>query len=306
MTNTAVFPGGNARTLGGRFPEAYVQPRGSLTVNSNFSVNQRGQQEYTAAGYTVDGWRLSGGGRLKVENSGVSLAKTEAAGDVRIQQAMEFPQRYAGKTLTATIRYKAVTPPPPPRGTFRIGIGTAAGEQFSPPLPPSENWNTVSFEADVPDGSGVLYCMITGAGNAGDAIQIAEMKLEVGKGFTGFYPKQPQEEWADCQRFQLPIYHGQMFAGRTDSTNEALVFFSIPTPSTLRAVPAMVQNGSSTQWRVYNQNGMLVAKNVLRVERNASDALVLIEIPAGFGTNRMVNVCAISSVGIAAMLDANL
>jgi hypothetical protein len=57
-----------------------AKSRLNLLVNEHFTENSRGQQEYTAAGYTVDGWRLNAAtGTVTVLPHGIRFASTSTA-----------------------------------------------------------------------------------------------------------------------------------------------------------------------------------------------------------------------------------
>lgn len=57
-----------------------AKSRLNLLVNEHFTENSRGQEEYTAAGYTVDGWRLNAAtGTVTVLPHGIRFASTSTA-----------------------------------------------------------------------------------------------------------------------------------------------------------------------------------------------------------------------------------
>ena len=81
--------------------------RKNLLLNWDFRnlVNQRGQTEYTnlegVGGYTIDRWRLSGSGIVRIKNGSIEL---ESLGTDRLYftQTIENPRLYDGKTVTVS------------------------------------------------------------------------------------------------------------------------------------------------------------------------------------------------------------
>lgn len=65
-------------------------------------VNQRGQTEYTAVGYTIDRWFISGDPcSIKVESNGISLTGTGK--QARLRQYVEDVSAISGKTVTYSV-----------------------------------------------------------------------------------------------------------------------------------------------------------------------------------------------------------
>ena len=81
-----------------------------------------------------------------------------------------------------------------------------------------------------------------GTGTAGQAIQLKAAKLELGSVST--LKDSPPPHYADqlsrCQRYQLSLLSDQVRA-TVVSTNT--LFFTIPTPSTMRTAPTIVGDG---------------------------------------------------------------
>ena len=76
---------------------------GQLLDNADFLhlVNQRGQTEYTAAGYSIDRWKKSTAyDKVIVETGGLRLVSTAATAYNTISQPFEFPKRFHGRTVT--------------------------------------------------------------------------------------------------------------------------------------------------------------------------------------------------------------
>ena len=158
-------------------------------------INQRGQTSYTAAGYTIDRWRLvhlEDGYGLTVNNGYVTLSAGSAR-ETRLDQFFENSSAYYGKTATVSIVL--------PDGKIYTGTGTI-------PVPDGKGYVTTFFIArsDVdclvqaqPTGQ-LIFRIIA---KLGHSVDIAAVKLELGEHSTleNDAPPNKAEELAKCQRF---------------------------------------------------------------------------------------------------------
>ena len=88
----------------------------NLGINCDFRrpVNRNGRGEYTAAGMTIDRWRLSmsaPGISVRVLPEGISIDKTQADVYGRIAQSLDNPGSLSGATVTVSILAKGDTTP---------------------------------------------------------------------------------------------------------------------------------------------------------------------------------------------------
>ena len=88
----------------------------NLGINCDFRrpVNRNGRDEYTAAGMTIDRWRLSmsaPGISVRVLPEGISIDKTQADVYGRIAQSLDNPGSLSGATVTVSILAKGDTTP---------------------------------------------------------------------------------------------------------------------------------------------------------------------------------------------------
>jgi len=81
--------------------------RKNLLHNWDFRnpVNQRGQTEYTniagiVGGLTIDRWRISDGGTVRIKNGSIELESTHW---LVLSQSIENPHLYDGKTITVSV-----------------------------------------------------------------------------------------------------------------------------------------------------------------------------------------------------------
>lgn len=220
----------------------------NLLDNGYFAdaVNQRGQAEYTAAGYTIDRWKLASG-TMQVFDGGITLTPQ---GDVRAQivQAPENPAELYGKVVTLS---------------FYID-GQIYSQTVSIPQNPFYPFDATTAEID-----GVRLLVYQGAANAAfqvglrvevgaGAKPVAAAKLELGSVQTLAHqdadgswvlndpPPNKALELAKCQRYyQRTISRGaydSIAFGIIESNNSAKIILSAP--SAMRANPAISFSGA--------------------------------------------------------------
>ena len=155
----------------------FVNP--NLLINYDFRagclVNQRGQTEYTAAGYTVDRWNMGIDiGTVTVEDDGIVLTAGSSGLTLRQYQEAALLSELEGKTLTWSAMYTILA-----KTTTPGGIGTTSPSYvrrctFSGDV----GAKNVSFgTAVVPTGvKSVAWLYIP----AGWKIKIHALKLELG------------------------------------------------------------------------------------------------------------------------------
>lgn len=98
------------RSLPGAAIDAAIQrkPNPNLLDNWYFAdpVNQRGQTEYTASGYTIDRWKISSGEKLNVLNG---YCRVECTGTAGRAFSQTVDGNFAGKTVTFSALVKAIS-----------------------------------------------------------------------------------------------------------------------------------------------------------------------------------------------------
>lgn len=94
--------GGNADTLDGLHANE-IASNPNLLINPNFSVNQRGQDAYSAAAYTVDHWYKNYAGTVSVLDDKISLSNNTV-----LRQALEDYTHLVGQNMTLSIKVNGV------------------------------------------------------------------------------------------------------------------------------------------------------------------------------------------------------
>ena len=231
----------------------------SLIVNGDFRdgclVNQRGQTEYTAAGYTVDMWNMGIDiGTVTVEDDGIVLTAGSSGLTLRQYQEAALLAELEGETLTWSAMYTILA-----KTTTPGGIGTAVTGAYA---------RRCTFSGDVgvknvSSGSAVVPTGVKSASwlyiPAGWKIKIHALKLELGDTQTlahqdsdGNLVLNKVQNYADtlakCQRYcwvtELPTqFSGMLAAGliaNAETTSRALVQPPVP----MRAKPTATIIGS--------------------------------------------------------------
>ncbi len=65
-------------------------------------INQRGQTEYTGAGYTIDRWRMTGSGFIKVQDNGIWIQKAPGAAHITFGVRIEKFRVSGSETVTVS------------------------------------------------------------------------------------------------------------------------------------------------------------------------------------------------------------
>lgn len=81
----------------------YFVGGGSQQGGGQFPINQRGLTEYTAAGYTIDRWRMHRDAKLTLASDSILLYSRPSSGVSFMSQRLENPSLYYGETLTFSV-----------------------------------------------------------------------------------------------------------------------------------------------------------------------------------------------------------
>lgn len=204
----------------------YFVGGGSQLGDGVFPINQRGQINYTGAGYTIDRWRLSGANNaLEIATNKITISDTGGAPAALFQDIV--PGDFAGKQAT-------------------MSALSASGELFTVtgvvPSPLPSSYTVVAQIADkirVAVSQTYLRAQLYGG-------EWVAVKLELGNTQTLAHQENgvwvlnelPDfvEELASCQRYMFAI--GGIFRERAAFIGPNLIQFSIPCPPQLALAPS--------------------------------------------------------------------
>lgn len=214
-------------------------------------VNQRGQTEYTDAGYTIDRWKMSIDiGKILVENGGLVIDATSNA--VTFYQPFDGELSWVlGKTFTITIEYTYLSGPVWSELMFNLK-GTLNALHTGNLAAETGKRMVRSVTAVIPDsvtGSSALLSLAWFYAKKGAKVKIHSIKCELGPQQTLAHqdadgnwvlndpPPNKALELAKCQRYQLAV-NANMRIRASQIIPTTLDFF-VPIPVTMRAVPAI-------------------------------------------------------------------
>ena len=187
IQNKAVFAGINSAVNGVKEYANGIISNPNLLDNPDFSINQRGQTEYTGGGYCVDRWETTP--TVSISDGKIVLNNKES-GYSSFFQKVPLLSNLRGKTITASLLTEevgltALTFKLPSAGVF-IG-DEAIGELGSLRI------GTVDSDGEI-----LLFDIRL---NPTSALTPVYAKLELGSVATAFVPPNPSTELAKCQRY---------------------------------------------------------------------------------------------------------
>ena len=269
----------------------YFVGGGSQQGGGQFPINQRGETEYTASGYTIDRWRKSTGTQsiLVLDEQGLTVTPTSTA-NAFLRQPVENKNDYVGKTLTYSVLYKNA-------GFSTVTAVYDENHRFSVSNAGVAAYTTLD--------SGYCGEMAGLFGIIGDYLIAA--KLELGpvqtfahkEGDTWVLNDPPPNkalELAKCQRYQLVLSSaGSNIVGNGTAVSSTNFRVVIPTPVTMRTRPTLtytgiweiVPGGNITDLRIntYCENNINLSADVsgitignsgiMRIQSNSSGKIIL-------------------------------
>ena len=216
-------------------------------------INQRGQTEYTSAGYTIDRWSIEAGAKLKVLEDGVVFTPNPSKYNLFVQ-AIENYKDLIGKQLTLSVLIEENTCT---NCVLWLYGGTADNLVIT-----TMNGNDKLYSVTMTPKSNItsLRCGFQGRNSAG-SVKILAVKLELGDQQTLAHqdasgswvlndpPPNKAQELLKCMRYQIAFdwYQENFVAGygETTSTTTANAFLPILTP--MRTTPT-ISNTDGSNW----------------------------------------------------------
>lgn len=272
-------------------------------------VNQRGNTEYTALGYTIDRWKISAGqsGSMKLSIGDTYVGITAGADSyTRVDQVFEGSTDLYGVTVTGSALFED--------GTLWSGSGvfpSAVDGVYSTTVLYSNSAQSLLLQTA---GNGSSILRITA--NAGITINVKAVKLELGtqqtlarKAVDGTWvlidpPPNKAEELAKCQRYCLVIAPNNSYApsgnGMVQTTASARII--IPTPVSLRVNPSILYTGA---WQLL-ANGLSQTVNVMSVAGSSTNAVQLDVASSGLVVGQGVVMRTYNDLAAKIILSADL
>ena len=132
-------------------------------------INQRGQSEYTGAGYTIDGWKITTDGKTLVIEDGCIAISGSTSTYADVHQPIEHFEQYFDKTVTLSVLLK--------NGTLLTKTGVFTKTE-------STSLETVLSHLSTNGGiwlrCSATSCIVQLRGNANSTERYVAVKLELG------------------------------------------------------------------------------------------------------------------------------
>ena len=200
--------GGNSDTVGGYTAERLIQSNTNLLDNPDFKINQRGNDTYTAVGYTVDRWynRRTNHTTVTVEDDGIRLTDSNISNTLAaLNQRIEKPEDLLGKTVTISCLITENESDCLTLVGFYLGNAAYANSKAVGYITVGAGMTgyfagTVTLPNTTGDYSGINFSIRSYGGTTWD-VKAAWGKFEYGKIATPFVPPDPALELLKCQRY---------------------------------------------------------------------------------------------------------
>ena len=205
-------------------------------------INQRGETEYTATGYTIDRWCTDGNKIISLTNNGIVLQKTVESGWLNFIQRIENVKDFEGKQVIFSVLMKGdaailigVNNSYPSNAEAKYNKSDVGLVEVHYTFPDTITSDTVSFIIQAQDTE--TPCTIIAAKvEFGDSQTLAHQD-DSGNWVLNDPPPNKALELSKCQRYQVVFDIFSHFRSIVVSTN--YIDFIIPLPTTLRDTPSI-------------------------------------------------------------------
>lgn len=259
---------------------AYFVGGGSQLGNGVFPINQRGQTQYTAAGFVFDRWFKSGGVTATLDAGGLTIANSNGWPDgVNQRFPMHFFAQMNGEAITASVLYED--------GTIDSGTAIIDATQNYQWLK-YPNAGEIGFQLkNFQDGAAYDYFdyISFGAGANSTSKKIKAFKVEKGT-YSTIANDVPPDYWQELEKCQHYLWVVSFPSGSILSTGYAsgdIFITDIILPTTI---------GENNLTLTFNANVLIigngtavVAASVIGVTRHGNHLRTYIN-PASALTNQ--------------------
>lgn len=232
----------------------------NLLINPDFRINQRGQTEYTSAGYTVDRWRIYENGNITVGNGYVLLGAKNG-----FAQCIECNEFLNGKTVTMS----ALTNHGFVSGTLKVA---SEGHEYFAVNDSVQLYHRGNAYGIYPTKETVVYWM----------------KLEIGSLATPFVPPDLAIELIKCHRYYQIIGEGLTIFTRTP--DQVLCYGNFRTE--MRTKPVLRLRTNSIKIAVMANGGyQATANNATIFDNSYTNGSIQLLTIAGFENLAVGAIC---------------
>ena len=252
-------------------------------------VNQRGQTSYTGEGYGIDGWKMwHAAGTVTAENGGIVIRKSSGE---YVQWGEMLEEDVWNALIGQTVTMSALTV----NGQLATTTQTFTSDGIA---------TATAFEGITFHSTNTLH-LIDFVLSGAESPALQAVGLELGSVQTLAHQK-ADGSWAlneipdygeqlrRCQRYLIPLASYQCPASRLEA--DAILFF-VPLPVTMRALPAIQQNG----FQVLSKSGEAQTGFTFSVSSLTSNSVIISAAKTGHGMTD-----AVLSAGTLSLLSAEL
>lgn len=252
-------------------------------------VNQRGQTSYTGERYGIDRWKMwQAAGTVTAENGGIVIRKSSGE---YVQWGEMLEEDVWNALIGQTVTMSALTV----NGQLATTTQTFTADGIA---------SAVAFDGFTFHSTSSIHLLdfvLTGA----ESPALQAVKLEVGPEQTlahqdanGAWVLNEIPDYGEqlrrCQRYLIPLASYQCPASRLEA--DAILFF-VPLPVTMRALPAIQQNG----FQVLSKSGEAQTGFTFSVSSLTSNGVIISAAKTGHGMTD-----AALSAGTLSLLSAEL
>lgn len=252
-------------------------------------VNQRGQTSYTGEGYGIDGWKMwHAAGTVTAENGGIVIRKSSGE---YVQWGEMLEEDVWNALIGQTVTMSALT--------VNGQLATTTQTFTADGIASAAAFDGFTFHST--SSIHLLDFVLTGA----ESPALQAVGLELGSVQTLAH-QEANGSWAlneipdyaaqllKCQRYLIPLASYQCPASRLEA--DAILFF-VPLPVTMRALPAIQQNG----FQVLSKSGEAQTGFTFSVSSLTSNGVIISAAKTGHGMTD-----AVLSAGTLSLLSAEL
>lgn len=277
-------------------------PRPNLLDNWYFGdpVNQRGQTEYTGAGYTVDRWKTVSGD--VVAKIGEKLVMDNSQSTNTAYCGQNFEENLVGCLVTLSVLTT--------EGLYHNSGVVLDNNSWQLRSPIGESAE-LYFQKSAVGAQGVFFAI-----QAGAVLDILAAKLELGEGQTLAHQDENGKwilneipdytaELLKCQRYQVELMGtgsstGGVGVGIAQGTTSAIVLITLP--NHLAKTPTIVWNGSMSLWDGENY----IAATAINMSRRNGNRILVTVGATGLTQGKAYILRANNDSTARVLVDANL
>lgn len=242
----------------------------NFVANGNFNINQRGKAVVTRQGkdvFTADRWALLNGNGKFISTTKKLTGQDETTPTMLCQWIDDSMGQLYGNTFTVSayingeLKYKTIT------------LDTLLSDDMIINIAETDDYVFRIYAKMSPRIVGVQFLVENGV-----TIKIEKVKIEVGTYVTKFEDRPAAIETMLCQKFYQSL---RVFSVGV-AASETMIYFFVPTPTTLRSVQNFTINASP----LILMNGEKICPDNIYLYQVDNNGCIFYATGSGFTTNQ--------------------